>query len=123
MRAIHEDALICDFAQYYHVLNIDTLDVRTAAVLALGLPEKCRVIREMRETGYDPDLLYRYSILDAVRNVEWAVLQAHSKKKLKRPKSLVKKLLEKNTEQVQEIRGFDTPEEFEAAKLRILEGT
>lgn len=37
--------MICDFAQYYHVLNWRGLPLRLAATLAFGLPEDSRVKR------------------------------------------------------------------------------
>jgi len=42
MSAIDRDALICDFAQYYH-LNLDEQPVRYAAILACGLPADSRI--------------------------------------------------------------------------------
>ena len=115
MRALHEDALICDFAEYYNVLDINALDIRMAAVLACGLPTGSRIIKELRGDQPDPELIYKYAVLDAIRDVEWAIWQTHSRKKLKRPERLVNKLLNKNSENYQEVRGFRTPEEFEAA--------
>ena len=125
MRAVHEDALICDFAQYYHVYEIDSLDVRTAAVLACGLPADSRAFRESsrsKETGINPDSLFKAAVIDAIRNVEWAICQTHSKKRLKRPESVTKKLLGQKDEQHQNVQGFETPEEYEAARQRIIEG-
>lgn len=36
------DALVCDFAEYYHILDIRALPATTAATLAQGLPENSR---------------------------------------------------------------------------------
>ena len=123
MRVVHRDALICDFAQYYHVYDIDAVDVQTAAILACGLPSDSRTIREMSGSKHDPERIYKYALIDAVRSVEWAIIQAHSgKKKVKRPESMLQKYLGLDKDQKQEVQGFDSPEEYEAARARIIEG-
>lgn len=49
-----EDALICDFAEYYHVLSWRDLPVRTAATLAAGLRPCSRSY--MKAVGVKADL-------------------------------------------------------------------
>ncbi len=47
MTAGDEDALICDFAEYYHVLEWRGLPLTLAATLAFGLPEGSRSKRRL----------------------------------------------------------------------------
>ena len=124
MRVVHPDALICDFAQYYHIYDLDALDVRTAAVLMSGLPKESRLVKELTGGKPDQETLLMASILDTTRNIEYAVFQSHSKKKLKRPQSVLKKLLgiEEDSEHREDVKGFATSEEFEAARRRVVEG-
>ena len=42
-----KDKLICDFAQYYHVLDWRSLPVRLAATLAAGLPPDSRCMMHL----------------------------------------------------------------------------
>ena len=121
MRALDEGALLCDFAQYYHIYDIDALEVGYAAILACGLPEGSRIIRKLSKTKIDPDRLFRATIIDSIRNVEWAIIQTHSKKKIKRPESLVKRLLDASEKPESAVKGYDTAEEFEAARARLLQ--
>ena len=126
MRVVHEDALICDFAQFYHIYDIDSLDVRTAAILMSGLPKESRLVKELTGNKPDQETLLMASILDTARSIEYAVFQAHSKKKLKRPQSVVKKLLGIDTEDEQkhhyDVRGFETAEEFYETWNRLVQG-
>lgn len=121
MRVVHPDALICDFAQFYHVYDINSLDVRTAAILMSGLPKESRLVRELTGNKPDQETLLMASILDTARNIEYAVFQSHSKKKLKRPQSVVKKLLgiEDGEKRQNDVQGFGTAEEFNAVWNRI----
>ena len=121
MRAVHQDSLVCDFAQYYHVYDIDSLNVRTAATLACGLPKESRTIRDMKDTKLDQDTLLMASILDTVRNIEYAYFQSRSRKKLNRPKSVLSRLLGIDKEEHTEVQGFESPEEFEKARARLLQ--
>lgn len=118
MRAVHEDALICDFAQYYHIYDLDSVDVRTAATLACGLPADSRTLKEKTGKNIGLDIILQASILDTARSIEYAVFQSHTKKKLQRPQPVLKKLLgtEKEDSKKDEVRGFRTAEEFEAAR-------
>ena len=115
MRATGQDDLICDFAQYYHICDMDSLTVRTAAILACGLPKESRTIKRYSGEKQDPDELYKLSLFDLLRKIEFALWQTHSTKKLKRPESLVKKLLDQGNKKNQQVKGFASPEEFEAA--------
>lgn len=120
MRAAHGDALICDFAQYYHVHGLDSLPLHTAATLAWGLPMESRTVREMTGNRPGTDKVFMAAVLDSVRSMEFAVYQSHSKKKLKRPQSVLKRLL--GIEEAggrDEVKGFDTAEEFNAAWERL----
>lgn len=47
MAAGDEDALVCDFAQTYHILDWRTLPLALAATLAAGLPEGSRSMRRL----------------------------------------------------------------------------
>ena len=115
MRATEEDALICDFAQYYHIYDIDALDIKTAATLACGLPAESRTIKKLCDGLPDPEKIYRLSFLDALSRIEFAIWQTHTKRRLNKPESKVAKLLEQDDDTHQEVKGFSTPEEFEAA--------
>ena len=119
MRAVDEAALICDFAQFYNIYDFDQVPLRKQAILACGLPEDARMIRKMTNQKISTDKLLMMACIDAVRDFHYQYVVAHSKKKKpQRPKSLLSVLQEKKKEVV----GYDSEEEFEAAKRKILGG-
>lgn len=120
MRAIDNDALICDFMQYYHIRDMMSEGIRRAAVLACGLPEESRIMRKLRGQKISAEFLYKAAILDTVRSIEHAYYQAHSRRRLTKPKSILGEILgsEKNTD----VKAFSSKEEFEKARERFIKG-
>ena len=115
-----EEEFICDMAETYHVLNWRELPLKTAAILASGLPPESRSRMKLsgqKLTAKDSALL---AILDDVRTLAWAFLQVHSDKKIPAPKSVLQQAL--HQDQQPKALSFRTPEEFEEQKRRIIEG-
>ena len=71
MVAADEDALRCDFAQVYHVLDYRRLPLRTAAVFAQGLPEDSRIMRRLSGAHVDLRTALLARILDGVMVLAW----------------------------------------------------
>lgn len=86
---------------------------RLAATLYAGLPEGSRTV--MRESGIQagPETALLAVIADLLGALLWKLAGARGEI----PKSIYSAL-----GQVREQGGFDTPEEFEAARERILRG-
>ncbi len=119
MRAVGEAALICDFAQFYHIYDLDQFPLKRQAILACGLPEDARIIRKIIKQKVPTNTLLLMAVIDSIRDLEYQYVVSHSKKKkLQRPKSLLSTLQEKQTE----VASYDTEEEYEAAKRRIVGG-
>lgn len=117
MRASDKDALLCDFAQYYHIYDLDALAPGYAAVLACGLPEDSRIMKKKAGTNAGLKELLLAAIVDNLRCIKNGLAGTNDSQQ-----SLVSLLT--GTPQKSETgqAGFDTPEEFEAARKRILEG-
>lgn len=118
MRVFCKDALICDFAQYYHIYDLYSMDVQTAAILACGLPPESRTMRQISDQKYDVDTLLRMRILDTLRYIEYAYLSTHSKRKPQKPESIFR--LMTNQKDDKDIKAFQSTQEFEAERERIL---
>lgn len=119
MISVDEDALICDFAEYYHIYNMQGLQPGYAAVLALGLREESRIQMAMTDRKLDLDKILVASILDAVRWLCWTKSKDGQRGR-RRPASVLDQLQGRNDNN--DIAGFDTAEEFEAARNRIIRG-
>ncbi|MBQ9031867.1 MAG: hypothetical protein IJ106_10510 [Parasporobacterium sp.] len=118
MRASDEDALICDFAQYYHIYDLEQVGVRKAAILACGLPEESRTMKRLSGNKLSGERVILVSMLDTIRSIEFAVYQSHSKKKIKKPKPLLKKMMDGGEKK--ELLGYGTAQEFEEARKKFL---
>jgi len=119
MRAICKDALICDFAEYYHLYDLHSVDLRTASVLACGLPADSRSIRKITGQKYSLEMIIRMKTLDTLASIEHAYVSVHSKRKVPRPQSIFKLLSGKTDKDVQ---AFRSGAEFEIARERLLRG-
>lgn len=120
MRAFDNDALICDFAEYYGVLDYTRLPVGYAASLADGLPRDSRIRMRMRKDEYTFQEQILINILDSVNLIMWILAQKGNKKKIKKPISIWKRLSNKKKNDTDDVMKFRTPEDFKAARERIL---
>lgn len=66
-----EDAVICDFAETYHIYNWRSLPVRTAATLAAGLRDDARINLKMSGMPCNFDRILMAGIFDAARVANW----------------------------------------------------
>lgn len=117
MLSLDEDALVCDFAETYHIYDLWGLPVDYAATLASGLRENSRIKMRLAGTEITTDTALLARIVDNTRVLIWAKTKdAETGKNY--PESILEKLTgrEKETEDT----GFSTAEEFEAARNRIL---
>ncbi len=74
MQKLDEDALICDFAEVYHVYDYRGLPARYAAVLACGLGAETRI--RQKEAGIEtmvPAQILQAQTLDVLRMILWAL--------------------------------------------------
>lgn len=116
MIAHHEDDLICDMAETYNIHDMRALPVRRLAVLACGLSEDSRVKRAMSGTKLTTRDMILCIAVDKLSQLVWMQTKDGAKNR-NRPKSLLLELTEEKSDQV---RGFRSIEEFEAARRRII---
>ena len=114
-----ESELICDFAEYYHVLDWRVLPVRLAATLASGLREDSRVHMHLSGMKVPRDIMLAAASVDRLSMLLWAKTKDGERGR-NRPKSLLSLLI--GNEKSDQYDAKETVEEFEAARKRILEG-
>lgn len=117
MIATDEDALICDFAQVYHVLDYRALPARRAALLACGLGPDSRIMRILSGRTVSDEILMLAAIADKLAVISW---QIGGGKKKDRPDSITDRLLD-NTKQETAF-GFESPEDFREWHRKYMEG-
>ena len=121
MLAADRDALTCDLAETYHVLDMTALPVPLLATLAAGLRGDSRIRLAMAgETATTAELL-RAAALDRLTTLCWMQSKdgAHGRK---RPPSVVAVISGKAKQNPSNAKpvAFDTPADFERARARIL---
>lgn len=107
MVGLDEEALICDFAEAYHVFDWRSLPVKTAATLAMGLGADSRIMRKISGVSYTMETLLLATIADALQILVWQNTE-NGRKDINKPK-LISEIL---TETPKESEGFDSVAEF-----------
>lgn len=118
MQSDYPDELDCDFAQFYNIIDRQALPVRKSAVLADGLFFVESRIKKQFSEAPDINAQLLAIIADGVNAIAWQ-LAARGGNKPKRPDSILLKLIGENKHE-KENRAFDSAEEFEAERERIL---
>ncbi len=111
MIAHNENALICDFAETYHIYDYKSMPPKLAAILAVGLPDECRIKRDMAGQKYTLQTILMALAVDALNTLVWFQSEDGVKGK-NRPDSIRDILLGKQ----EEYEVFDSIEAYEAAR-------
>lgn len=115
--AADEDALVCDFAETYHVFDIYALPVKLAATLAAGLPNNARSILKVGGASASPLMIILAHILDELRFLHWAKT-IDGQKGRNRPQSVAEQMT--GRQKKSDVKGFATAEDFEKERERLL---
>lgn len=118
MLATDRDALICDLAETYHVLDYKALPVPLLATLAAGLRDSSRIKLKMSGVRVQMDTFLLAFAADKLAWLVWSKTKdaEHGRNK---PKSLVSLLL--GEQQQSKLLVFDSKEAFFAARERMLQ--
>ena len=119
MVSLDEGALICDFAETYHVYDWRSLPLKTAATLAAGLGPNSRIMRKMSGVQWPLDALLLAMIADSVRVISWQLLDQKARRGKTPPKSILEQLI---GESPASSGGFDSAEDFRKWRASQLEG-
>lgn len=119
MVALDETALICDFAERYHVLDWRALPVRTAAALAAGLEADSRIAKKISGAAADVQTMLLAMITDALHIITWQNTKDGVKGR-NPPKSIVQAILANDRGSFTE--GFRSVDEFNAWRASMTGG-
>lgn len=119
MIRLDEDALICDFAEYYHIYDYRGLPAGYAATLACGLREDSRIQRSLAGRNYDKLDMLLAAAVDRLSVLVWAQTEDGQKGRNK-PAMLVDALLKSGDDEIQPYESID---EFKRARARLIGGT
>lgn len=112
MIALDRDALICDLAETYQIMDYKALPVETLAVLASGLGDKSRIAKKMSGTEIDIDRFLLAGIFDSLSILVWMKTKdgAHNRN---RPESMLDLIMGTKQKETKEIEAFDSIEDLE----------
>ena len=117
MLATNEDALICDFAETYHIFNYRQYKPKYIATLAVGLRDDSRIKMIINRNKLTFDQYVLVAILDCLKMLVW-LNSADAAKGENRPELILDRLFN-NIES--EVESYDTPDDFEEARKAIIE--
>lgn len=115
--AADKTALICDLAETYGILNYRALPVETLAALSAGLRENSRIKMKLSGVKIQSDIMLFAAMVDRLTFLVWSKTK-DAERGINKPKSIVDILTGNIRES--DIVAFDTAEEFEAAKAKIV---
>ena len=115
---LNEDALICDLAETYHVLDYRSLPLQLVATLSVGLREESRIKMLASGLHVSQNTLLLASIADRVEMFRYGFTDA-AKSGKKPPALLVDALVGDANRKSNGVTKFRTSEEFEAALARL----
>ena len=119
MLALDESALICDFAETYHIYDIWSFPVDYIARLAVGLRDNSRIKTKLGNLKVPIDSVMQAMAVDYLALLLWFQSE-DGRKHQNRPSSITQAIM--GLVQESNIRGFDSAEEFERAKKKLLGG-
>lgn len=119
MAATDGDALICDFAEFYHIYNYRSLPLTYAATLASGLRGDSRIVQKLTGQRVSTDTLLYAAAVDALNLLVWAKSKDGQKNR-NRPTSVMDVLTGKTKQS--EVQTFATGAQFDAAWERLRNG-
>lgn len=119
MIELDEDALICDFAETYHIYDYRSLPVKLAATLSAGLREDSRIKMAASGAPATQDTILLATIADRVEAFRYGFSEDASKG-INQPVSLVEAIFgEESKSKNKNGIGFKSVEELEAFFARF----
>lgn len=119
MVALDENALICDFAEVYHIFNWRALPARLSATLAMGLRPDARIMLKLGGVQIPVNTQLLAITADAARVIAWQNTE-DGRRGRNAPVSVFATLI--GTDRKEDGAGFDSPEEFIAWREEMIGG-
>lgn len=108
-----EDALVCDFAEVYHLFDYKALPPKRVAALFVGLGDDSRIKRKLSGAKIETTTALLAIIADRLGLLIWQNSKDGQKGRNK-PASIYEAIMS-GGETRENVRGFSSVEEFEAA--------
>lgn len=113
-----EEALICDFAETYHIYDLKRLPLTTVAALAVGLRDNSRIKMRMTGAQASTEIMLMAAMVDRLSLLVWFQTKDGEKGR-NRPKSIIDALDSKESNTVT----YESGEDFIKAREELLNQT
>lgn len=120
MMATDRDALVCDLAETYGILDHKALPAPLLATLASGLRDESRIKMKMSGQQISVDTMLLAALVDHMAMSVW-MRSENAQKGRDKPQSVLA-LLTGQEAQEEKSMGFATPEEYERKRAEIIKG-
>ena len=111
MILMDEDALVCDMAEVYGVLDMYSLPLMTLATLATGLRADSRIMLKLRGQKIDDMTLLIACAVDRLSFIAWSKTK-DAQRGNNRPESIVEKLISDPSEKENDIVGYENGDDL-----------
>lgn len=115
-----EDALICDFAETYHILGWKSLPVSLAATLAAGLRDNSRSKLALIGRSVPLEMQLAAGTYDKLAYLAWSKTKDAQKGRGCPPSVLAELMGQKNNKNENKPVGFDSAESFERTRQKLI---
>ena len=122
MVAEDEDALICDFAQYYNIYDYTEMRPSKAAILAWGLPDDSRIKRKISKEPVSTNTQLLAAAVDNLRFLCWTKTK-DAEKGRNMPKSILDMLMGNSDDKPkgkEKLTGYKTIDEYQKARAQLV---
>ena len=116
MIKLDEEALICDFAETYHVFDMRGLSPKMAAILAIGLSDSSRIKRKIVNRRLTLEETLLAAILDRESMLLWAKTK-DAARGTNRPRSVLETL---ENPKEKDYKVFNTIADFERKRAELI---
>lgn len=114
-----ESALICDLAETYHIYDYRSLPLQLVATFSVGLRENSRIKKIMAGMKYDFETLLLAAIVDGINLSNWSMSES-ARNGGRRPESIVNRLLGVEPANNHNEMIFNSAEEYEEMRKKLL---
>lgn len=116
MMELDEDAVICDFAETYHIYDLYQYPCQYIATLAAGLRDNSRIKMKQKGLRISPELFVLSLTADRVNTMCWWKTE-DGQNGVNRPGSILKYFSGETEEKL--VRTYRSGEDFQAAWSRL----
>lgn len=109
------DAVICDLAETYHILDYKSVPAQTLAILCAGLRDDSRIKLHMAGFNHVPDVFTNTHISDELTLIRYFLTGSQ------KDPPLYQDIMRGKRKQNNTV-GYSSPEEFLEARKRLLHG-